>query len=57
MGTARSELLSDSERLGLREVTDAVIRYVAELESARERAAVAQEELASRLAEQTNQRM
>jgi zinc transporter len=53
----RTDLLSDNDRLGLREVTDTVIRYVEELESAKERAAVAQEELASRLAEQMNQRM
>lgn len=57
LAAERTELLSDNDRLGLREVTDTVIRYVEELESARERAAVAQEELASRLAEQMNQRM
>lgn len=52
-----SPLLSDVDRLRLREVADAVTRYVEDLDAARERAAVVHEELASRLAEQMNQRM
>jgi zinc transporter len=50
-------LLTDVDRLRLREVADAVTRHVEDLDAARERAAVVQEELASRLAEQLNQRM
>lgn len=57
LATERTALLEEAERLRLREVTDSVIRYVEELDAARERAAVAQEELASRLADQMNQRM
>lgn len=53
----RTALLDDADRFRLREVADSVIRYVEELDAARERAAVAQEELAARLAEQMNQRM
>jgi zinc transporter len=50
-------LLTDMDRLRLREVADAVTRNVEDLDAARERAAVVHEELASRLAEQMNQRM
>lgn len=57
LASERTMLLDDTERLRLREVADSVIRYVEELDAARERAAVAQEELAARLAEQMNQRM
>jgi zinc transporter len=53
----RTPILDEPERLRLREVADAVTRYVEELDAARERSAVAQEELAARLAEQVNQRM
>jgi zinc transporter len=53
----RTPMLDEPERLRLREVADAVTRYVEELDAARERSAVAQEELAARLAEQVNQRM
>jgi len=52
-----SPLLSDVDRLRLREVADTVTRHVEDLDAARERAAVVHEELASRLAEQMNQRM
>ncbi|OMH26271.1 zinc transporter ZntB [Motiliproteus sp. MSK22-1] len=41
----------------LREVADHLTRYVEELDSVRDRAAVSQEELANRLAEQMNNRM
>jgi len=50
-------LLDDLDRLRLRELADRVTRHVEDLDAARERAAVTQEELASRLAEQLNQRM
>lgn len=49
--------LSDTHRLMLREVTDTTMRYVEDLEAARERTAVTQEELNGRLAEQMNNRM
>jgi zinc transporter len=41
----------------LREIADRITRYVEDLDSARERAAVTQEELAGRLAEQMNKTM
>lgn len=50
-------LLSNVDRLRLREVADAVTRHVEDLDAVRERAAVVHEELASRLSEQMNQRM
>lgn len=49
--------LSDADRIRLREVSDRIIRYVEDLDAVRERAAVVQEELAGRLAEQMNKRM
>jgi len=52
-----SPLFDDRDRLRLREVTDQVTRYVEDLDAARERAAVAHEELLSHLSEQLNQRM
>lgn len=45
------------DQLHLREIGDRVTRYVEDLDSARERAAVAQEELTNRLAEHTNHTM
>jgi len=57
LATDRIEWLGDRERLQLREVLDRTTRFVEDLEEARERAAVTQEELAGRLAEQLNQRM
>ena len=41
----------------MREVTDRVIRYVEDLDEARERAAVVQDELMNRLSEQMNRNM
>ncbi len=52
-----SDWLSDRERLHIRETLDRTTRFVEDLESSRERAAVTQEELANRLAEQLNKRM
>lgn len=49
--------LSKRDRLQLREVNDQITRYVEDLDSVRDRAAVANEELAARLAEQLNARM
>jgi zinc transporter len=49
--------LSDTQRMRLREVADTTIRYVEDLEAARERTALTQEELNGRLSEQMNRRM
>ncbi len=53
----RPAWLREVDVLHLREEADRVVRYVEDLDAARERAAVTQEELASRLAEQINSRM
>jgi len=45
------------EQARLREVTDRVVRYIEDLDSVRDRAAVIQDELASRLSEQMNRTM
>lgn len=52
-----ADWLQERDRLRLREVADRVTRYVEDLDAARDRAAVTQEELASRLSEQMNRRM
>ncbi len=49
--------LDDAAQMHLREEADRVVRYIEDLDSARERAAVTQEELANRLSEQMNARM
>jgi zinc transporter len=49
--------LSDLDRVRLREQTDRVMRYVEDLDAARDRAGVTQEELAGKLSEQMNNRM
>ena len=49
--------LDDDSRLQLREVSDRLIRHIEDIDAVRERAAVTQEELQSRLAEQMNTRM
>lgn len=49
--------LEDIDRMRLREIADRTMRYVEDLDSARERAAVTQEELMNRLSEQLNKRM
>jgi zinc transporter len=49
--------LNDEERMHLREIADRTIRYIEDLDTARERATVTQEELMSRLSEQMNKRM
>ncbi|MEX2455103.1 MAG: zinc transporter ZntB [Rhodospirillaceae bacterium] len=46
--------MDQTDRLRMREVADRVTRYVEELDTARERAAVIQDELSSRLAERLN---
>ena len=49
--------LTDEDRMRLREVYDRLTRYVEDVDAARERAAVTQEELVSRLSEQMDNRM
>lgn len=46
--------LNESDRTHLRELADRIVRQVEDLDSVRERAAVTQEELSSRLSERTN---
>lgn len=49
--------LGDRQKAQLREIADRTIRYLEDLDAARERAAVTQEELNSRLADQMNKTM
>ncbi len=53
----RTPLFSDSDRGELREILDRLTRYVEELDSARDRAAVTQEELSGRISDQMNKNM
>jgi zinc transporter len=55
--TERVSWLDEMDRAHLREMADRTTRYVEDLDSARDRAAVAHEELNSRLSEQLNRRM
>ena len=48
--------LDEYHRLRLREINDRLIRYIEDIDEVRDRAALAQEELASRIAEQMNER-
>lgn len=57
LSNERVPWLSDLDRARLREVADRVTRYVEDLDAARERAAVTQEELTSRLSAQMNRTM
>ncbi len=50
-------LLGDQSRLQLREVVDHVTRYVEDLDALRERAAVVNDEITNRAAEEMNRRM
>jgi zinc transporter len=50
-------LLNQTDRIRLREATDRIIRCIEDLDSARERASITQEELTSRLSEQMDKRM
>jgi zinc transporter len=49
--------LNETERMQLREIADRILRYVEDLDAARERVTVTQEELMSRLSEQMDRRM
>lgn len=55
--TERASWLGEAHRMQLRELGDRVTRYVEDLDSARDRAAVTQDELNSRIAEQMNKTM
>ncbi|PSW05497.1 zinc transporter ZntB [Photobacterium lipolyticum] len=57
MQALRGSLISNDDQQKIREVTDHLIRYLEDLDSVRDRAAVAHEELANRLTEQMNSRM
>ncbi|WP_354623402.1 CorA family divalent cation transporter [Psychromonas sp. MME2] len=50
-------LFSSQDKIHLRESADQLIRYIEELESIKDRAAVSQEELNNRINEQLNNRM
>ncbi|SHJ82613.1 zinc transporter [Malonomonas rubra DSM 5091] len=52
--TEKTSLLSDMDRIKLREVADHITRYVEDLDSAKDRAAVCQEELENRIGAQMN---
>jgi len=54
---AENDWISKASRMLVREAADALSRYVEELDSARDRAVIAYEELSNRLAEQMNSRM
>lgn len=53
----RTPLLGDADRSRLREIQDRLSRYIEELDSARDRAAVTQEELTGRISDQMNRNM
>ena len=55
--TERVGWLTEMDRTYLREVSDRVLRYVEDIDSARERATVAQDTLNGRLSEQMNRNM
>jgi zinc transporter len=57
MVAEKVEWIDDAHRMRIREITDRLIRDMEDLDAVRERAAVSQEELLSRLSEQLNQRM
>lgn len=57
MAVEKSAWLSEHDRLQVREASDKITRYVEDLDSARDRAGVAYEELTGRQAEQLNTRM
>ncbi|UCD66368.1 MAG: zinc transporter ZntB [Deltaproteobacteria bacterium] len=55
--TEKISWLDDDSRIRLREVSDQLARYLEDLDEARDRAAVTQEELVNRLSEQMNNKM
>ncbi|NVK41337.1 MAG: zinc transporter ZntB [Oceanospirillaceae bacterium] len=57
MASEALEWLDDGFRLRMREVSDRLVRHIEDLDAVRERAAVTQEELMSRLSDQLNSRL
>jgi zinc transporter len=57
MHMERPEWIGKHERQQIRETADRLTRYVEDLDSVKDRASVANEELASRMAEELNERM
>jgi zinc transporter len=55
--SAKLSWLDEAQRISLRETSDRLMRHLEDLDAIRERAAVTQEEVQSRLAEQQNVRM
>ena len=55
--TQQVDWLSPTDRRWLREVADRITRYVEDLDAARERAQIVQDELAARISEQINRNM
>ena len=55
--TEKIPWIDDGSRIRIREVSDQLARYLEDLDEARDRAAVTQEELVSRLSEQMNNKM
>ena len=55
--TEKIPWLDEGDRIRLREVSDSLVRYIEDLDEARDRAAVTQEELVNRLSEQMNNKM
>ena len=55
--TEKISWLDESARIRMREVSDQLARYLEDLDEARDRAAVTQEELVNRLSEQMNSKM
>jgi zinc transporter len=49
--------ISETQRLSLREIGDRLVRHIEDIDAVRERAALAQDELMSRVSEQMNERM
>lgn len=56
-GEQQAKWLTEAHRIGLRETSDHLLRLLENLDSARDRAAVVQEELVNHMSEQMNQRM
>ncbi|MGP1310232.1 MAG: zinc transporter ZntB [Phycisphaerales bacterium] len=57
LSTVRTGIFTETDHGQLREITDRLTRYIEELDSARDRAAVTQEELGGRISDQMNRNM
>lgn len=56
LGMENFAWMDEMQRIRLREITDRLIRYIEDIDEVRDRASLAMEELASRVAEQMNER-